>query len=487
MKYLVCIIAFIAFTSCVEHPTNVVVIDAMPVIYPDYVGVTIPASIAPMNFSVEESGLELVDVRVVGSEGGEIHVRGEWADFEICEWHTLLSQNIGGTLTFNVMAKVNGEWQRYKPFEMIVSDCDMTDYGVVYRRIAPGFETFSTLGMYQRCLATFEESAIIESRAVDGSCMNCHYSNRGNPEQFSLHIRGKHGCTIIHNGDEDRYLNTKTSETAGACTYGYWHPEGRYCAYSLNRIYQNFYVGPDKIIEPWDAVSDIAILDTHSDELIVSPLMSTHDFETTPAFSADGRTLFFCKAPYCEMPAGYNQLHYSLCAVAFDEKRGAFGDSITTILDGDNLGKSISLPRPSYDGRWLMFCMTDYGTTPLNRMESDLYLLDMQTGITRVMDEVNSNESDAYHNWSSDANGWFLFGSKREDHLYSLLYFALVDETGHATKPFLLPQRNPKEYYRENLHSFNAPDFTTRKVELNVQQTRSEVLSGRVSAVRIKH
>ena len=36
---------------------------------------------------------------------------------------------------------------------------------------------------------------------------------------------------------------------------------------------------------------------------------------------------------------------------------------------------------------------------------------------------------------------------------------------GKATKPFLLPQRNPKRYYRESLFSFNTPDFVADPVK----------------------
>lgn len=478
------ILAFI-LVACTEHPVDVTNVDTLPPIYPDYVGVTIPAEIAPLNFSVE--GVETVEVTAEGSIGGEMTANGEWADFDIERWHSLVRQNIGGSLKITVYAKERGKWLQYEPFEIYVSNKPMPDYGVTYRRIAPGFETFSNLGIYQRCLANFDEEAILESRAVDGGCMNCHYSNRGNPDQFSLHIRGKHGCTIIRNEDGDKYINTKSQETIGSCTYGYWHKGGRYCVYSLNRIYQNFYVGKDKTIEPWDAVSDIAVLDTKTNELTVSPVTSTKDFETTPSFSADGTTIYFCKAPYVEMPAGYEKVKYSLCSVSFDGISGRVGDTVSTIIDAGETGKSLSLPRPSYDGRWLMYCMTDFGTTPLNRMECDLYLLDLQSGKTRLMEEVNSEDADAYHNWSGGGEGWFLFGSKREDHLYSLLYFACVDETGKATKPFLMPQRNPKKYYRDNLYSFNAPDFTTKKVELDVPEARAKVMSEYREQVKVKH
>lgn len=467
----------IALAACTERPENETAVNREPRIFPDYAGVTIPAEIAPMNFNiVGEGDVECVDVTVTGSKGGNINANGGWADFDIDDWHRLTQQNRGGTLTFSVAVKSGGKWRRFKSFDMNVSNRPLKDWGVTYRKIAPGFETFSKIGIYQRCLSTFDEYPILESQAVHGQCLNCHYANRGNPDQMSIHIRGSHGATLLRANGRDTYLNTKTNQTVGSCTYGYWHPSGRYCAYSLNKIYQNFYTGKDRIIEPWDQASDIAVLDVNTNELLMTPLLMTDECETTPAFSADGRTLYFCHAPKKNMPAEYDKLKYSLCSIAFNAANGAFGAKVDTVLSAEKVGKSVSLPRPSYDGKWLMYCLTDYGTTPVNRMESDLYLLNLHTGESRLMNEVNSAETDAYHNWST-GGGWFLFGSKRGDHLYALLYFSCVDYDGRATKPFLLPQKNPEEFYRESLYSYNAPDFTARKVDLNVSEARSRIMS----------
>lgn len=34
-----------------------------------------------------------------------------------------------------------------------------------------------------------------------------------------------------------------------------------------------------------------------------------------------------------------------------------------------------------------------------------------------------------------------------------------------ATKPFMLPQRDPKQFYRRLLYSYNTPDFTSRPIK----------------------
>ena len=69
------------FISCVSEPKDAVMQDQLPAIYPDYIGVTIPAEIAPLNFNVVDREADAVDVVVRGSKGGELHVQGDFADF----------------------------------------------------------------------------------------------------------------------------------------------------------------------------------------------------------------------------------------------------------------------------------------------------------------------------------------------------------------------------------------------------------------------
>lgn len=481
------LISCLLVISCSRRPPKTTPSGELPEIFPDYAGVTIPAEIAPMNFNVMEPGTEEVYVKVSGSKGGEMECRGKWADFDEKQWHEIAAVNTGGSLKFDVYAKMkDGEWKRYAPFEMHVSDVPLEDYGVVYRKIAPGYETYSKIGIYQRELASFEETAVIEETAIEGKCMNCHYSNRGSADQFLFHIRGKNGGTVLQSDGELKYLNTKTPETAGNATYGYWHPEGRYIAFSVNKIVQNFYLDKEHCIEPWDVVSDLLVLDTKTDRLITSPFVATERCETTPAFSPDGRKIYFCLADSVEMPAGYARLKYSLCSIDFDAEKEILGSRIDTLIAADAIGKSISLPRPSYDGRYLMYNVQDHGTSPIHHQDADLWIMDLTSRETRPLEEVNSEWSDAYHNWSSDGRGWFLFNSKRLDGMYGNLYIARIGDDGKATKPFLLPQKNPRKYYDESLHSFNAPDFIAGKIELDPDEVASLAKKGKMKNAELK-
>lgn len=458
------------FAACGDsRPPDIPQEAEQPPIFPDYAGVTIPAEIAPMNFNIDDPEAERVYVKVTGSKGGMTETSGKLADFDMDDWHELTARNAGGELTFDVSVRYSGgRWRRFAPFVMYVSDLPLSDYGVVYRKIAPGYQTFSKTGIYQRELATFEESPVLEETAVNGQCVNCHYGDRGRADRFSIHVRGKNGGTVISNCGRTSYVDTKRPETKGNATYGYWHPDGRYIVYSVNKIVQNFYMDSGHNIEPWDVVSDLMVYDTETNEVITSPMVATEKGETTPAFSPDGKQIYFCLADSLDMPNDYDKLRYSLCSIGFDAAKGEFGCRIDTLVCADTIGKSVSMPRPSYDGRYLMYNLTDYGNSPVHHADADLWIMDLATGETRPMDELNSDWSDGYHNWSSGGNGWFLFSSKRIDGMYANLYLSVVGADGKATKPFLLPQRNPAKYYGEALHSFNAPDFVKEKVRLDV-------------------
>ncbi len=485
-KYLF-IFASVMLAACSgERPPEMPPSAQLPGIFPDYKDVTIPAQIAPMNFEIDDADADQMYVKVKGSKEGELEVSGKTAQFDEKKWHELTVKNVGGDLTFDVSVKnKDGMWRRYAPFVMHVSDVPLEDYGVVYRKIAPGYQTFSKIGIYQRELSSFEETPVLEETAVEGKCMNCHYANRGRADQFSIHIRGKNGGTLLKKGDRTKYLNTKAPETAGNATYGYWHPDGRYVAYSVNKIVQNFYLDKDHNIEPWDVFSDLIVLDTETNQLITSSIVATPRCETTPAFSPDGKKIYFCLADSVTMPAGYDRLKYSLCSIDFDAHAGRFGSKIDTLVSADAIGKSVSLPRPSYDGRYLMYNLTDHGTSPIHHADADLWIMDLATGESRSLDEVNSEWSDAYHNWSP-GGGWFLFNSKRRDGMYGNLYLSCIGQDGKATKPFLIPQRNPRKYYDEALHSFNAPDFIAEKITLDMPGVRSMVKKGDLTNVSVR-
>ena len=460
--------------SCSSTPENVTVKNQLPSIYPDYIGVTIPEGIAPLNFNALDEGVDCMDVVVKGSKGGELHANGEWADFDVDDWHQLTAQNSGGTLTFTVCMEKDGQWTQYKDFTVTVSSDALSDYGLTYRRIKPGYEVGGDIGIYQRDIHSFEETAILTEHILPGRCFNCHTPNHNNPSLFTLQIRGEGGGTLIQRDGKQTWYNTKTDSTKAAGSYASWHPEGRYCAYAANAVHQAFFVGNGQRIEVYHNFSTVEVLDTKTNELILSPLLQNGDLAIHPAFSADGRMLYYSTSKPCRVPAEYEKVKCSLCAIPFDAAKGTFGEQVDTLLNGPATDKSYTLVRPSYDGRWLMYTVSSRSNFPIAQNDADLWLMDLRTGEQRQLSEVNSLQSESYHNWSSNSR-WFVFSSKREDGMYTKLYLAHIGADGKVSKPFLLPQRNPLKYYRELMDAYNVPEFTSRKVEFDAREAYRQV------------
>lgn len=459
--------------SCTDKPENSKSVNDYPPVYPDYIGVTVPDNIAPMNFNIKDA--EVVDVVVKGSKSGEVHVNGDYADFPTDQWHQLLKDNVGQKLIFSVSAKISAQWYTYKNFEMFVSDYPLNEYGITYRRIAPGYEVFGKMGIYQRNISDFDESPIIENTIIPGNCVNCHTSNATDPGSFTFHIRGANGATLIRHNNQTEILQAKNDSIKGSMVYPYWHPSGKYCAFSTNNTHQSFHVVKEELIEVFDLTSDVFVYNPETHQLILDSCVMTKDnFETYPAFSPDGNTLYFSTSKAYSIPAEYKKIQYNLCKIAFIN--GRLTGSVDTVLNAVALNKSCTFPKPSYDGKYIMFTIADYGCFPIWHHEADLWLLDLQTGKAREMSEVNSKDTESTHNWSKDSH-WFVFVSRRENGLYSQPFFSCIDDNGQATKPFLLPQKNPLKYYSQTSYSFNIPDFTLQKVDIDVHSVAAGLLS----------
>ena len=373
---------------------------------------TVPAGIAPLNFDLSEEYTKVFAV-VTDSNGNSLKAKGGYACFNVKKWHKLTEANIGEVLTVRVAGYKDGRWEQFSPFKIFISKYPLNDYGVTYRKFAPGYETYSKIGIYQRNIHNFKEEPIVEGTLLPGQCMGCHTANATSPDEFLFHLRGKHGATIVQKDGKRKWLETKTDRTIGRTAYSYWHPSGEYIAHSNNLVHQLFWTGNnDRYIEVYDDASDVIVHNVDDDQFILSPNLMTEDFETYPTFSSDGKTLFYCSAPKVQVPAQAQDLHYNLCAVAFDQETGTVGDQVDTLIYASKMGKSVTLPRPSYDGRWILYSYADFGCFPINHKESDLWLLDLEDGSTHPLERANSAYCESFHNWSSDSH-WILFASRR--------------------------------------------------------------------------
>jgi hypothetical protein len=474
LEMTIVLVALLVLEACQPKAHDAVSAGCRPDIYPDYAGVTIPTGIAPLDFTLK--GAEAVDVRLAAPDGKAMRSGGRSGTrFSARRWADLLERSVGDSLTVTVSALFDGKWRSFEPFGIFVSP-DTIDHGLTYRLLEPGYEVYSHMGIYERELGSFRQRALLENTQFDG-CVNCHSTNRNNPSAFSLHIRGQHGATLLQRDGELTAYNTKTDSTLGFCVYPYWHTSGNYIAYSTNKTRQGFHVQQDKIIEVYDLASDLQIYDVVHNQIITAPQVKQEGiWESFPAFSPDGLTLYFTAAAEVEIPGGLTESRYNLMKVGFDPETGTIGQDVETVIDAASFSKSVCFPKPSFDGRFLMYSLCDYGTFSIWHHESDLWLLDLETGETRPLDEVNSADTDSYHDWSANSR-WLVFSSRRDDGLFTRLYIAHIGEDGVAGKPFMLPQRDPERYYQDLFLSYNVPEFVTGPVRLDQVRARKIINS----------
>lgn len=461
IKYVIVFLGLVFLSSCGGPETDFKISDTLPEIFPDYCGVVVPVNIAPLNFML--TGKQDRMKVILQGQNEKLEIRGgNKISIPLKKWKKLLADNSGDSLSVTVYSRLEKNWTRFRPFAIHIRK-EPVDPWLAYRLIAPGYESWSSMGIYQRDLTTFREETIIDNRLLPGACMNCHSFRLNSPDNMVFHIRGNiPGTMLIKDGVVQR-LATKTKETISNCVYPFWHPSGNYIAFSVNSTSQVFHSTSEKRIEVFDSRSDLVVYDIRKNSLITSGIISSEgSFETFPAFSPDGSSLYFCSSKKGSMPDDYKRMKYSLCKISFDASAGTFGDKIDTIVSSYATDKSVAFPRISPDGNFLVFTLSDYGTFPIWHREADLYSLNLATGEFGSINQVNSNESDSYHSWSSNSR-WLVFSSRRTDGLYTRPFISFCSKDGIFSKPFMLPQKDP-DYYRVSLRSFNVPEFVEAKV-----------------------
>ena len=463
IRYILTVICTMQLWACSQGGVDIVgqTDDAVPV-FPDYDGVMVPCNIAPLNLSLMEPGEYHLNI---AGANGEINIRSKDGAFDIPQkaWRKLLASNTGKEIIMRVSRKAPEGWTAYRDIRVRVSSESIDPY-LAYRKIPP-YEQWNRMGLYQRHLESFEETPIFENRMTDYGCVNCHTFNRRNPEQMLFHSRAKApGTAYIHNGMVTK-LNTRTDETHGNMQYPYWHPSGKYVAASVNSTWESYYYHSNDRVEVFDTESDVFVYDMEKNEVFGSDLLaSPRAYETFPTFSPDGRSLYFCTAEAVDSLAYHiEKLKYSLCRVDFDTGTAAIGTRVDTLFNAKTANMSITHPRISPDGRWMVVCLTRYGNFPANKKDADLYIIDMTTGEMKILEGANSERADSYHSWSGNSH-WMVFSSRRIDGYYSRPYITFIDDQGRAGKPFLLPQRNPAKFYQDQMMSYNLPELIEGKV-----------------------
>ncbi|MBR5935889.1 MAG: PD40 domain-containing protein [Bacteroidaceae bacterium] len=482
-KNILFISAAIIFAGCSQVPSSPLSQEELPAIFPDNIGITVPANIAPANFLIDDDADKYLTTLQSGS--AQVRISGKKVSIPAKEWRQLLNN---GDITVTVYEKKAGSWSRLKPFMIYVSP-DQIDNFISYRVIPHSFESYQRLSINQRDLTSFKEKVIYANDMVmkDGSrqCINCHYFKDYKTDYMQFHARQYLGGTIFYKNGQLLKLNMNTDSTLAAAVYPSWHPTHDYIAYSTNKTYQIMHtVDPDRI-EAFDEFSDLILYNIRDNA--VSIIENSPDrLECHPAWSKDGRTLYYTSADYPEMKSTHeivshmNQVKYNLYSKPFDPDTRAWGPT-TLVFDAAAIDSSLTWPKISPDGRYMLCCISTHGVFPPYQDASDLLLFDLEQGTRRYTSEINSPCAESYHAWSSTGK-WVVLSTRREDGIYTRLYLAHFNDDGTFSKPFALPQRDP-EFNRKFLYAFNVPEFTIEPVKVSARKIASFIRGSKATQV----
>lgn len=462
-KILLAFMLTALLATCTDHVENAAETGKAAPMYPDYANVTIPCNIAPLNFLLR-GNYEAVSVE---ADGETLQTStGTKVEFDIAGWHDFLKAHAGKTVSVKVYGRKDGRWLAYKPFTWTIAN-DTIDPILTYRLIEPDYEVWNHLQIQERNITNFETRQLGDWRLQENRCMNCHAFANQNPNLSMEYIRGKGGGAILNDHGMLRKLDLKASNATDSMVsssvyYGF-SPSGRYITFSANVIIPAFHAKYDKRLEVYDSKSDVYVADLKTHKILLNRLTTdSTQLETFPAFSPDGKYVYYCVADRKGLYSNdLKGLQYSLVRIPFNEKTGRMGTKVDTLVNASHndgtLKLSVCHPRISPDGRYLLYTVAYYGTFPIWHPEADLRMIDLKTGKVDPLTAVNSHKSDTYHAWSHNSR-WFVFASKRDDGLYGKPYFCYIDRKGKAHKPFVLPQRDPS-FYDKTLKSFNVPEL----------------------------
>ena len=450
----------------------------LPNIYPDYTNVTVPINMAPLTFQIDGKADDVVARLSVGKD--EVVCGGPQIQPDADDWRRLAETAAkGDSIKVELYVEKDGSWTRFKPFNIYVSP-DSIDSYISYRLIPPSYVTYEELTINQRCLENYEESVIYDNllctEGAKGQCINCHNYQQYNPERMQFHARQNMGGTVIAYDGDVKKINMRNDSILSAGVYPTWHPWLPFIVYSTNKTGQIFHsVNPNKI-EVFDSESDLIAYDVQKNE-ITNIENDPAEMECFPFWAPDGKTLYYCSAHFeysdtvtdkgKELVARTQEAKYNLYKKSFNPETLQFGPR-ELVFAADSIDKSATLPRVSPDGRYLMFTLAKYGVFHIWHHDAELWIMDLQTGLARNMEEINSPDTESYHSWSSNGR-WVMFSSRRYDANYTRPFIAHVDANGRGSKPFELPCANP-DHHRQLLKSYNVPEFMRGPVAIKPQK-----------------
>ena len=489
LSYTLLLVALL-IVSCADHPDVPAAAKAaqcLPDIFPDYCDVTVPCNIAPLNFMLPAGQYEACVARLTTPDGQQqTYGNGVKVQIPEDEWHVLLDAAKGKSIKVEVWGRKESGWLAFNPFEIRVAEEPIDEY-LSYRLIEPSYIVYDYMEIAQRNLTSFAEKQIFNNKVScddpKGQCINCHSYQNYKTDNMLFHARVTRGGTVIVNDGKVTKVDLKRDNTISAGVYPAWHPTAKLIAFSTNLTHQVFHTAHPNKVEVFDTASDLILYDVATDS--VSIISNDPDLlEVFPTWSPDGRYLYYCKSVPLpdelrgeDISATFQKVQYNLYRRPFDLASHGFGEE-ELVVDAASADKSVTLPRISPDGRYLLFAEGRYGCFHIWHHDADIVCLPLDLPVDTDpagkapqpldLSPLNSEGfAESYPTWSSNGH-WMMCASRRVDGNFSRVYIAYFNN-GKVGKAFLLPQEDP-EQNTFRLKSYNRPEFMVEPVGISVDE-----------------
>ena len=472
--------ALLLLPSCAGHPdvpSSSKDAGCLPAIFPDYCDVTVPCNIAPLNFMLPADQFDACVARFSTPNGRQqTYGKGVKVQMPESEWHAMLDASKGKSLKVEVWGQKENEWLSFAPFEIHVADEPIDEY-LSYRLIEPSYIVYDYMEIAQRNLTSFEETQIFNNKVScddpKGQCINCHSYQNYKTDNMLFHARVTRGGTVIVSDGKVSKVNLKRDNTISAGVYPAWHPTARLIAFSTNLTHQVFHTAHPNKVEVFDTASDLILYDVATDSVSIISNDSIL-LEVFPTWSPDGRYLYYCKSvPLPEelrgedISATWSKVQYNLYRRSFELTSRTFGEE-ELVYDAASADKSVTLPRVSPDGRYILFAEGQHGCFHIWHHDADIACLPLAQDSVIDLSCLNSEGfAESYPTWSSNGH-WIMCASRRTDGNYSRVFISYFSN-GKARKAFLMPQEDP-EHNVFRLKSYNRPEFMVEPVGISVHQ-----------------
>jgi len=234
-------------------------------------------------------------------------------------------------------------------------------------------------------------------------------------------------------------------------------PDGRYVVSAVEeevhvvnymdfRFLQTFY--PTKSLVAW--------YDRQTKKIKTLPGANDTEYvQCNPVWSPDGKWVAFLRAraraafngpraTYANDPRE-TQIRYDLYRVPFNEGSGGVAE---LVRGASATGKSVSFPKYSPDGKWIVFVQANNGL--LMRPDSRLYIIPAAGGEAREL-QCNLPLMNSWHSWSPNSK-WLVFSSKSFTP-FTQMFLTHIDEKGNASPAVLIPNATAVN------RAVNLPEF----------------------------